>query len=123
MGLVNIYSGVRDTLQFYSFEQFKKTQGPYVPTWVRELYRTYNELVPNGNEKNSSFRPVKFVMVLGKDVRCNADQFITALNRAINSEHTYKGLATTLSLDDLKVLLDSQIYDTTPRWIAGGDHI
>uniref|UniRef100_M0ZV68 Polyprotein protein n=1 Tax=Solanum tuberosum TaxID=4113 RepID=M0ZV68_SOLTU len=53
-------------------------------------------------KKSSAFRPVKSVIVQGKEVGCCSDLTNAALERATGFEHEYEGLATAQSLDDLK---------------------
>ncbi|KAG5570802.1 hypothetical protein H5410_060568, partial [Solanum commersonii] len=71
-GLEGKYSDVRDTLHYHSFDQFSRSRGPYIPLCVREFYTTYSDLVPKSKKNVSQFRPVKSVMVRGKEVGCNS---------------------------------------------------
>lgn len=71
-GVVDRHLAVQDTLQFHKFEVFTRPCGPYITTWVREFYATYSDLVPQMKKKYSAFRPIQFVMVRGRKVRCTA---------------------------------------------------
>uniref|UniRef100_M1DYN7 Putative plant transposon protein domain-containing protein n=1 Tax=Solanum tuberosum TaxID=4113 RepID=M1DYN7_SOLTU len=71
-GLEGKYSYVRDTLHYHRFDQFTRPRGPYIPSWVREFYTSYGDLVTKSKKKTGEFRPVKSIMVQGKKVRCNS---------------------------------------------------
>lgn len=62
-------------------------------------------------------------MVRGKKVGYSCDQSNNALDKALGSTDAYEGLATTLSLYDLKGRLAPLIFYTTPRWIETGSPI
>uniref|UniRef100_M1DCW5 Putative plant transposon protein domain-containing protein n=1 Tax=Solanum tuberosum TaxID=4113 RepID=M1DCW5_SOLTU len=114
-----MYLHVRDTLRFHRFEQFTRPRGPYIPTWVREFYMAYGDLVPKGKKKASAFSPVESIMVRGTIVRCNHDYINAVFDRG--SVFDYPNLATiTTPLDDLKGWLAPLIADTTPMWIKAG---
>uniref|UniRef100_M1DHS2 Putative plant transposon protein domain-containing protein n=1 Tax=Solanum tuberosum TaxID=4113 RepID=M1DHS2_SOLTU len=85
---------------------------PYIPTWVREFYTTYGELVPKEKKKINTFRSVKSVLVWGVVVRCSRDHINVVLERG--SVLDYPNLATTTTpLDDLKSCLAPLISNTT----------
>ncbi|KAG5610358.1 hypothetical protein H5410_021639 [Solanum commersonii] len=102
------------------FEIFTRPRGPYIPTWVWEFYTAYGDMVPQGKKKASVFRPVKFVMVQEKTVRCSSYDINNALEKAVGFEHEYQSMITAHTLNDLNGWLAPLISDTTPRWIEVG---
>uniref|UniRef100_M1DGP6 Integrase core domain containing protein n=1 Tax=Solanum tuberosum TaxID=4113 RepID=M1DGP6_SOLTU len=64
-GLEGKYPGVNGTIHYQEFEQFSRSRGPYIPSWVQEFYTTYGELVSKTKKKARKFRHVKSVMVPG----------------------------------------------------------
>uniref|UniRef100_M1DZZ6 Polyprotein protein n=1 Tax=Solanum tuberosum TaxID=4113 RepID=M1DZZ6_SOLTU len=71
-GLEGKYPNVRDTIHYHEYEQFTKPR-PYISSSVREFYIAYEELVPKSKKKASEFRPVKSVMMRGKEVELPRD--------------------------------------------------
>uniref|UniRef100_M1E1B3 Polyprotein protein n=1 Tax=Solanum tuberosum TaxID=4113 RepID=M1E1B3_SOLTU len=56
-GVVDRYPNLWDTLQFHRFEIFTRPRGPYIPTWVREFYTTYSDLVAKEKKQATAFKP------------------------------------------------------------------
>uniref|UniRef100_M1D8V7 Putative plant transposon protein domain-containing protein n=1 Tax=Solanum tuberosum TaxID=4113 RepID=M1D8V7_SOLTU len=122
-GLEDKYSSVADLLHWHQFQIFTRPRGPYIPSWVREFYTTYGELVPKSKIKASEFRPVRSVTVRGVEVSCSEEYINVVLDRPLGSALSYEGLPTTQNLEDLKCWLVPLIYDMTPRWIEAGVEI
>lgn len=64
------YPKVQDTMYYHEFEQFMKSRGHYIPPGLGNSTQFMGELVPKNQKKASKFRPLKLVMVRGKEVKC-----------------------------------------------------
>lgn len=70
-----------ESLRYHEFEKFTRPQGPYIPSRDWEFYIVYGELVRNSKKKVNIFKPVKSVIVRGRDVGCDTEYFNTILDR------------------------------------------
>uniref|UniRef100_M1E0V1 Putative plant transposon protein domain-containing protein n=1 Tax=Solanum tuberosum TaxID=4113 RepID=M1E0V1_SOLTU len=111
---------VWNTLKFHKFEISTKLQVPYIPTWVREFYSTYRELVLKGKKKESAFKPLDFIVVRGKKVKCLCSDINVVLGCSLNIMHDYISLVLKKTLENLKSCLTLLISDVTRRWIEDG---
>uniref|UniRef100_M1DT02 Putative plant transposon protein domain-containing protein n=1 Tax=Solanum tuberosum TaxID=4113 RepID=M1DT02_SOLTU len=93
-GLEGRYSSVREILQWHISQTFTRPRGPYIPSWVREFYIAYGDLVPKSKKKASEFRPIKSIMVRGVEVGCCSDIINDVLERATGFEHDSECLGT-----------------------------
>ncbi|KAG5585916.1 hypothetical protein H5410_046350 [Solanum commersonii] len=74
---------------------FTRPRGSYIPSWVREFYTSYGELVPKSKKMASKFRPVKLVIVLGVEVSYSKEYINAVLDRPLGSALSYEGLPMT----------------------------
>lgn len=89
------------TIWYHEFEYFKRPRSPYIPSWVRQFYTSYEELVPKNKKKESEFIPVRLGRVRGKEMECHNEHINTVLGRPMQSVLLYKGFPTLSSLDEL----------------------
>ncbi|KAG5606290.1 hypothetical protein H5410_027782 [Solanum commersonii] len=69
-----------------------RPRGSFIPSWVREFYTTYDELVPKRKNKAGEFRPIKSVTVRGVEVSCNDEHINDVLDRPPGSARDMKGV-------------------------------
>lgn len=68
-------------------------------------------------KRASNFRPVKLVMVRGKEVECQREHINGILGRPLNSSCLYEGFSVVPSINDLKGWLAPMIFDVTSKSI------
>lgn len=65
---------------------------PRAPTFLihKEFYLDYSEFVPQGNKKVDAFKPVYYVIVQGKKVKCDSEDINVVLGCTYNFMHDYR---------------------------------
>ncbi|WMV46678.1 hypothetical protein MTR67_040063, partial [Solanum verrucosum] len=107
--------GLRTILE----EKHLSTNG-VVDRYPEKFYSSYEELVPKGKKKASAFKPVDYVVVLGKKSKCICIEINEVLDCTMDVVHYYIDLIQKKTIDDLKGWLAPLISNTTPRWIEVG---
>lgn len=88
-GVVDSYPFVWYTLRFNNFDVFTRPRSSYIPTWIKEFYTTYGDLVPRAKKKANTLRSVACVIVQGRNMRCSSDDMNAALDRATRFDHDH----------------------------------
>uniref|UniRef100_M1DLT1 Putative plant transposon protein domain-containing protein n=1 Tax=Solanum tuberosum TaxID=4113 RepID=M1DLT1_SOLTU len=81
-------------------------------------YVEARDLMPKGKKKASTFKPVYFVKVCDKKVKCHCSDINAVLGCSTDIMHHYIDLVQKKTFEDLKGWLAPLISDATPRFIG-----
>ncbi|KAG5605203.1 hypothetical protein H5410_026695 [Solanum commersonii] len=102
---------------------FTKPRGPYIPNWVWEFYASYGTLISQRKKQAAAFKPVDYVVVRGKKVKCDHVIIDAILDCFDDIDHDCQCMIRTKTLDNMKNWLAPLILDDTPKWLDIGAFI
>jgi len=118
--VIDRYPEIMSCLKYHDFQIFTKPRVPYIPNWVRDLYAYYGTMIPQRKKQATTFKPVDYVVVRGKKVKCDHVIIEAILDHPDDIDDDCERMIRTKILDNMKKCLALLILDNTSKWLEVG---
>ncbi|KAG5628169.1 hypothetical protein H5410_013387 [Solanum commersonii] len=87
---------------------------------LKEFYVSYGALIPQSKKQATTFKPVDYIVIWGKKVKCASEVINVVLDYPDDIDDECQYLIKTKTLDNMKKWLAPLISDGTPKWLEIG---